>query len=372
MRILCVIPQLGAGGAERVMVKISNNLAFRHDVVLLTWEAPGTLPFYPLGDGVHLKQVHLSATGWGGKVSALWRRVLMIRKHVREYRADVVLSFLDTTNISAILGCLGTGVPVVVSERIDPARYHLGWLVTELRLFLYPLADRVVVQTSRVASYFPSRMRARIVELPNPIAPASALASPETPGPDGRFRIVAMGRLVHQKGFERLIDAFARLAGRHPEWDVVIFGEGPDRAALKQQAYAAGIQGRVTLAGVSSASHMELAASHLFAFPSRFEGFPNALGEAMSAGLPAVGYDGVSGVEEMIEDGITGILLHETADIKALASALHLLMRDAALRARMGAAAVSRAARWAEDLVMARWEGLLAEVVSTRTGTSAR
>lgn len=372
MRLLCVIPQLGAGGAERVMVMIANHLATRHDVLLLTWEAPATRPFYPLGDRVHLKQVHLFADGWGAKVRALWRRVRMVRQQVREHRADVVLSFLDTTNMTAIVGCVGTGVPVVVSERVDPARHDLGRLLMEMRLRVYPWADRLVVQTRRVASYFPSRMQARIVELPNPIAPASALASPKTPRPDGRFRIVAMGRLVPQKGFDRLIDAFARLAGRHPEWDVVIFGEGPDRTALEQQAHAAGVRGRVTLAGVTAASHAELAASHLFALPSRFEGFPNALGEAMAAGLPAVGYDGVSGVEEMIEDGISGVLLHETADIEALASALDLLMRDPALRARMGTAAVTRAARWAEDLVIARWEGLLVEVVSARTGTRAR
>jgi GalNAc-alpha-(1->4)-GalNAc-alpha-(1->3)-diNAcBac-PP-undecaprenol alpha-1,4-N-acetyl-D-galactosaminyltransferase len=372
MRLLCVIPQTGAGGAERVIVKISNYLAIRHDVVLLTWEEPGTRPFYSLSDAVQLKQVHLSADGRGGKVSAFLRRVLMIRRHVRELRADVVLSFLDTTNITAIVACQGTGVPVVVSERNDPAWHKLGRLMVEMRLRVYPWADRLVVQTQRIASYFPSHMQARIVEIANPISPASALSSPETPYPDGRFRIVAMGRLVPQKGFDRLIDAFARITERHPEWDLVIFGEGPERVALEQQAHAAGVRDRVTLAGVTAASHAELAASHLFAFPSRFEGFPNALGEAMAAGLPAVGYDGVSGVEEMIEDGITGVLLHESADNEALASALELLMRDAALRARMGSAAVTRSARWVDNLVMARWEGLLEEVVLTRTGASAR
>jgi GalNAc-alpha-(1->4)-GalNAc-alpha-(1->3)-diNAcBac-PP-undecaprenol alpha-1,4-N-acetyl-D-galactosaminyltransferase len=372
MRVLCVIPQMGPGGAERVMASLITGLSSRHSVSLLTWESPGTAPFFELPESALLLQAGL----FGGRGFERFRRIasrfLVLRRHVRMWRPDVVLSFLDTTNLTTVIACLGTGVPVVVSERVDPARHDLGQLLMWMRLRIYPWADRLVVQTRRVTAYFPWRMQAQIVELPNPIAPASAVASPATPRADGRFRIVAMGRLVPQKGFDRLIDAFARLAGRHQEWDVVIFGEGPYRAALEQQAHAAGVRGRVTLAGVNAASHTELAASHLFAFPSRFEGFPNALGEAMAAGLPAVGYDGVSGVEEMIEDGITGVLLHETADTEALASALDLLMRDAALRARMGTAAVTRAARWAEDLVMARWEGLLAEVVSTRTGTSAR
>lgn len=361
LRVLCLVPQLGAGGAERVMVMIANRLSTAHDVMLLTWEVPGTPPFYALADGVQLRQAGLFAEGRWAKASALWRRARTVRQQVTSHRADVMLSFLDTTNMIAIVGLLGTGVPVVVSERVDPARHDLGWMLMRLRLLVYPLADRVVVQTRRVASYFPARMQARIVELPNPIAPASMIASPGTPRQDGRFRIVAMGRLVPQKGFDRLIEAFARLAGRYPMWDVVIFGEGPDRPSLEHHANAAGLRGRVTLAGVTAASQTELAASHLFAFPSRFEGFPNALGEAMATGLPAVGYDGVSGVEEMIEDGINGVLLHEKADIEALASALGLLMADAGLRVRMGAAAVIRAARWAEDAIVSDWEKVLLE-----------
>jgi len=369
MRILCVIPQLGAGGAERVMAMIANHLSVRHDVVLLTWEAQGTPSFYPLVDAVQLVRANLFVEGRGAKVLALLRRTWTVRQQVKTQAIDVVLSFLDTTNMTAIMACLGTGVPVVVSERVDPAQHRLSRTLSALRLLLYPLADCLVVQTRRVASYFPERMQARITVLPNPIASVPTMASPGTPAPNGRFRIIAMGRLVAQKGFDRLIDAFARLADRHPIWDVVIFGEGPDRSALEQRVRSAGLSGRVTLAGVTAAAQTELAASHLFAFPSRFEGFPNALGEAMAAGLPAVGYHGVSGVEELIEDGTTGVLLPPGADDAQLAVALERLISDAELRERMGAMAVSATVKWSTSSVLGMWETLLRTTYEVRSAT---
>jgi glycosyltransferase involved in cell wall biosynthesis len=364
MRILCLISALGPGGAERVMVRLVTHLAHRHEVMLMTWEAPDTPSFYPLPESANVVRADLLGPGAGG---ARRRKVLArfanMRGQIKAFRPDVVLSFVDTMNLYAILSCLGTGVPVVVSERVDPAQHAIGAAKSMARRLLYPLARRCVVQTRRAAEFFDRPPRPRLAVIANPVA-GSPAADPAGAGRDGRRRVVAMGRLTHQKGFDRLIAAFALIASRHPDWDLTIFGEGPDRATLEAQLRAAGLVGRVTLPGVTSEPERELAASHIMAFPSRYEGFPNALAEGLAAGLPAVGYRNVSGVEDLIADGETGFLVKEDAAVDGLAAALQRLIEGAELRKQMGARARVHVARWAPERILAEWEAMLEEAAS--------
>jgi len=371
MRLLCVIPQMGAGGAERVMAALVNELSTRHTVSLLTWESPGTPPFFPLAASVQVVQPGLFGGHGLERVRRLAARFMVLRRHVRSWRPDVVLSFLDTTNVTTLVACLGTGVPVVVSERVDPAGQVVGRMFGLARRFTYPWAARTVVQTTRVARYFPLRMQSRIAVLPNPIAVALRTATPDEPGPDGRYRVIAVGRLEWQKGFDRLIAAFAQVASRHPLWDLHLFGEGSLRAALAAQAAAAGLGTRVRFPGVTSAIQDELAASHLLAFPSRYEGFPNALAEAMRVGLPTIGYDHVSGVEEMIVQDATGLLLPADGGVAPLAGALDELMADPTARRRLGTAAQQAGARWDTTVVLMEWESLLLRTAEPLAGPSS-
>jgi len=261
-------------------------------------------------------------------------------------------------------------VPVVVSERVDPAGQVVGRMFGLARRFTYPWAARTVVQTTRVARYFPLRMQSRIAVLPNPIAVALRTATPDEPGPDGRFRVIAVGRLEWQKGFDRLIPAFAQVAARYPLWDLHLYGEGTQRAVLSDQVAALGLGTRVKMPGVTSAIHEALAASHIFAFPSRYEGFPNALAEAMRAGLPAIGYDQVSGVEEMIVDGSTGYLLSAGSSPDAFGTALDRLMADGSSRKNLGASAAEAGVQWDDQVVLRRWEALLRKLPLLQRGTA--
>ena len=158
------------------------------------------------------------------------------------------------------------------------------------------------------------------------------------------------------------------MASRHPEWDLHLFGEGSQRAALADQVAAAGLGTRVRLVGMTSAIQDELASAHLLAFPSRYEGFPNALGEAMRAGLPTIGYDHVSGVEEMIVPGVTGHLLPGDGGAAPLAAALDDLMADPAARRRLGDAAQQAGAQWDATIVLKEWECLLLRTAESLAG----
>jgi glycosyltransferase involved in cell wall biosynthesis len=355
---MCLISAMGPGGAERVMSRLVNHLSERHDVLLLTWERPGATPAYPIRPTVAV----VNADRIGGRgLLRLWRivtRPAILRRQITAFRPDVVLSFIDTMNITTLVGA-GADVPVVVSERIDPGEHPVNTIIDVARRVLYPRASRVVVQTARAAAHIPLAVGNRVSIVANPIAPAISIAQPRSAAESGRFRIIGLGRLEVQKGFDRLIDAFAAIADKNPLWDLVIFGEGTQRAALERQVASLHLGSRILLPGATTTPEHQLAASHIAGFSSRYEGFPNALGEALAAGLPSVGFKDVSGVEDLIVDGVTGYLVESSSGIDGLSLALERLMTDGLLRERLGAAARAHSARWAPDVVLSQWEALL-------------
>ena len=360
MRIICVIPNMGPGGAERAMARLSAALSTKHDVVVVTWQAPDAVSFYTLPSSVKL--VNLSLVGGAGLARGwrLFRRFSSLRNLVADLRPNLVLSFMDTTNVIAVTACLGTGVPVVVSERTDPAVHSLPVAKRILRDVAYNFADKVVVQTERVRSYFSPHLQSRIVVIPNPAPRPLRVAIPDRPGVNGRYRIMGLGRLSWEKGFDRLIAAFGSIAGLHPDWDLVIFGEGDQRSELEGLVRALGLDDRIRLPGLTCAPEQELAASHIMVLPSRYEGFPNALAEAVATGLPAVAFEGISGAEDLIKSECTGLHVCPQGDAtQQLASALHCLMADSAKRVRFGLEAQSHAAHWDPEMVHKRWEDVL-------------
>ena len=370
LRIVCVISTMQVGGAEHVMRDLSDRLVGAgHETMLLTLDDPSAQPFYPLHSEV--RQRSLGATPRGGglkRVRRVWHWINSLRQNINELRPNVVVSFIDLTNVMVLLATYGLKVPVIADEQIDPHHYRIGRLGNMLRRLTYPHASRVAVLTTRAAGYFGWLNPSRLVVLPNRIARAGARAFPVVAGRNGRWRIIAVGRLDRQKGFDLLIPAFARLAARFSDWDVVIFGEGPEREALSRDIARYGLSGRFVLAGLSKTVGAELAASHVFVFPSRFEGFSLALGEAMAAALPSVTFRDVSGAEDLILDGVNGYVADRGATPEAAACSLSeklaLLMESPDLRGRLGEAATQRIQPYAPDQVYALWERLFIEVAT--------
>lgn len=176
--------------------------------------------------------------------------------------------------------------------------------------------------------------------------------------PNGAKVIGAMGRLAKQKGFDVLLEAFASIKGEFPEAFLVIAGDGYERGDLESRMDRLGLTGRVSLPGFVEDRSSFYSAISLFALPSRFEGMPNVLLEAMAAGLPSVSSD-VSGVGELIEDGVTGRLV-PAEDSSRLAAAISELLRDEALMASMGARAKQTVkSEFSVDRMVDALEGLL-------------
>lgn len=173
--------------------------------------------------------------------------------------------------------------------------------------------------------------------------------------------VVAAGRLAPEKGYGRLIEAFARVSDDHPDWVLRIHGHGPLHGQLVQQAERLGLAERVELPGLARDIEAELRAASVFALSSIHEGLPMALAEAMACGLPSVAFDCAPGVREIVTDGVDGIVV-PPRDVAGLAAGLSRLMADISLRRRYGEAARANVMRFAPDAVLRQWEDAFALV----------
>ncbi|MEO1020286.1 MAG: glycosyltransferase, partial [Pseudomonadota bacterium] len=221
-RLTLVIAHLGAGGAQKVLISLANHWATLGFTVTLVSVASIQSPLYfKPHDSVTLIDLSLA-----GEAKGLWqaltnnlRRLARLRHVIHESRPDAVLSFLSVTNINTLIATRGLGVQVIVSERGDPDRATLSPFRRWLRRVVYPWAFRLVTQTEHARDRFRGTVQRRALVIPNPVD------TPTIHRPANGCTVVGVGHLVDVKGFDILLEAFARVAGRHGEWRLVIWGE---------------------------------------------------------------------------------------------------------------------------------------------------
>jgi glycosyltransferase involved in cell wall biosynthesis len=356
-----VVSSLGPGGAERVVATLASHWARAgRSVTLLTLADDTAPPFYPLDPAI--RHVPLALAGlsrhWAERLSRNLGRIRALRRALRESRPDVVLSFIDTTNVLTLCAARASRLRIVVSEHSDPERHPLPPAWKRLKRLTYGWAAAIVTPNAETRDLLPPRLRARTRVIPNPIPPALA------PGRRaGRADpvVVSVGRLSAEKGHDRLLEAFARVAEARPRWRLVIAGEGPLRGELEALRDRLGLRGRVELPGLVRDVDSLLAGADLYVLASRREVFPMALCEAMARGVPAVAMEYRPGVREIVRDGVDGVVV-PAGDVSALADAMARLMGDEAARRRLGARAVEVVERYGVDRVLGLWEELLRTV----------
>jgi glycosyltransferase involved in cell wall biosynthesis len=363
-RITAVISSLGCGGAERTLLWLSGALAGRGHVVTLVTTDPSTTDFYRVPEGVSRLRAPLDA-----HLSCRWyditgqkRRLAALRGALLGTEPDVVLTFLDTLNVNVLLALWGGSVPVIVSERTDPRAHKIGMRWSWLRRLCYPRAAGVVVLTQSVAEWADRIWPPwRVKVIPNPVVPPMRSLGNGSE-PKVKKTVIAIGRLHRAKGYDLLLRAFACIAPDAPDWELVIVGDGAERDALVRLAESLGIASRVRFAGLANEPLAARGSDTLFVLSSRYEGFPNALAEAMAIGLPVISFDCPSGPREIIRHGIDGLLV-PAEDVAALAETMRRLMHDGAERARLAARAPEVLQRFSPDVIIHSWERLIGEVM---------
>ncbi|HUK09107.1 MAG TPA: glycosyltransferase family 4 protein [Stellaceae bacterium] len=366
MRIISVIHGLWGGGAERALCTLAGGWAEAgHEVTILTFEHVGG-PSYALHPAVQVRCLGLAKVSrhLPEALSQNYRRLRVLRRAIRESDPAIVVSFMERTNVLTLLATRGLGRAVVVSEQTDPLLYDIGRLWAWVRRVCYPFADVLVCPTARTLARFQAMTRVRGVVIPNPIVIPSRAGQTSEKNSERRT-LIAMGRLVHQKGFDLLLEAFARIALRHPDWSLTIIGKGPLQRKLQEQSAALDLGARVHFVGELTDPFPMLRAADLFVLSSRFEGFGMALAEAMACGLPVVSFDCPEGPRDIIHDGVDGILV-PTEDINALATALGRLMNDPRERARLGTEAATLLTRFGPEPVLSIWQDMFDGLIAAR------
>lgn len=333
-----VRPSMATGGADRVTLTLLRELDrdLFHPTLVLMRRQGELLPLLPSDVPVRSLEARSSWTAW-----------LPLTRLLRRSPPDILLSTSSGTNLPAVLASLlaRRRPRLVLSERNTlPRRPRLKSAVRNfLKRRLYPSADRVTAVSEGVKADMVRRLRLaaeKITVVSNPVL-TSELTRLAAAEPDHRWFaepvpvVLAAGRLVAAKGFDCLMDAFARL-GPERRARLVILGEGPLRAQLENRIRRLGLEDRVSLPGFTPNPMACMSRCALFVLSSRREGLPGVLIQAMACGAPVIATDCASGPAEIITHGENGLLV-PVDDSEALAESLEGLLDDPERRSRMAA-----------------------------------
>jgi glycosyltransferase involved in cell wall biosynthesis len=328
-----------------------------HKVKIITYDK-GCPAFYPLHPEVTVQKLRLSGGSVVRRVNNHFRRIPAFRHVIRETRPDIVISFMDRTNVLILVAAIGLDVPVIVSERTDPQRYSPGFPYGCLRHWLYRKAMSVVVQSKTQAGWF-KQLSNRVAVIPNPV---QACANDLNCQARRTSLVMAAGRLSHEKGFDLLLTAFAKINRKHPKWNLVIYGDGPERPALGRQVSELNLNGRVQLPGVTARLSTHLRTAGCFVLSSRFEEFANVLMEALACGCPVVASN-CADISEIVRHGWNGLVI-PPEDPDGLANVLRQIMEDMPLRKILETNGPVSVRRFGVEFVADHWERLFGEIAN--------
>lgn len=306
MIICCCIHSLSPGGMERVMSELVNGFIRNHgaEVHIILYGIERSV-FYDIDERAVIHRPPFEFTNKHRTWCTL-KTMAYLRNEIKQIHPDTLLSFGNYWNSFVLLATRGLKCPVYVSDRCSPT-WDMGNFQNILRNLLYPGASGVIAQTTKAKECYDKLfVQKNYAIIGNPIR------NIEIPEDNQREKIVvSVGRLINTKHYDRMIKIFAEL--NRSDWRLVIVGGDAQNqnnmVKLQAQLAEMGNPDNIELAGTQKDVDCYLLRSSIFAFTSSSEGFPNVVGEAMSAGLPVVSYDCVAGPSDMIVDGENGYLV---------------------------------------------------------------
>ncbi|SHE34531.1 Glycosyltransferase involved in cell wall bisynthesis [Fodinibius roseus] len=305
-KICLIIHSLGIGGMERVMHQLAISFSEKEDVeihLILIGKKREIVHSLPPSINIHLPQFEFDESS---RVASTLKTMRFLRKEVKKIKPDTILSFGEYWNNLVLLSLYGLSHPLFISDRSEPGK-DLGKIHNFLRRVLYPCATGYIAQTGEAKEICLSNgWNDNIRVIGNPVRQIS------TNGQEQREKIVlTVGRLIKTKHFDQLIRMFVKIG--NPDWKLVIVGGDAKKQSLSKELdnliHEMGAGKNVFLEGEQMDVDKYYKKSKIFAFTSSSEGFPNVIGEALSAGLPIVAYDCMAGPSDMIDNNKNGFLV---------------------------------------------------------------
>ena len=364
-KIAFYIGNLNKGGAQRVVTNLANYFNKEgYEVLLVTFDR-NEIEF-PYDEGIKRILSNLTDEELSTSKGKLIPRIQNFKRRIRKLRSiwekeqpDIIVSFLKKNNYYAIWSTRGLDIPVVLSVRSDPNREYPGKLDTFLAKHLFQKADGVVLQTEDAYRYFPKKVQEHSVIIQNSLNPKFIRERYEGVRRD---EIVAVGTIDDNKNHAMLIDAFVPVHARYPQMKLIIYGDGCKRKALEEKVQDMGLAEAVLFPGRSDTIYEQIYESRIFVLPSKVEGMPNALIEAMTLGLAVVSTDCPCGGPRMlIKDGINGLLV-PVDDQEAMTNAILKILDNPELEESMGREAHKLLDEVHPDKVNKIWETYLCKL----------
>ena len=337
------------------------------EVKIVTTDQHGRPPFYKFPEKVEFTDLGINYSEDNtlsplGKITGYLKKKRVHKKRLTEYlfdeMADIVVSLFPSE--SSFIPDIKDGSRKILELhfnrffRIQYGRNGVLGLIDRLRTVsdtsLVKRFDDFVVLTNEDAEYWGQLDNMSVI-------PNAALKLGDSYSDCTAKRVIAVGRLDYQKGFDRLIEAWDLMLQKNPElkdWHLDIFGQGEWEEMLKRQIAGKGLDSSISINKPVKGIAEEYMNSSLLVMSSNFEGFPMVMLEGMAIGLPVVSFAFKCGPRDIIEPGVNGLLVRN-GDTGMLADAMARLMRDDALRRRMGIEARKVAERFSEDRVMHQW-----------------
>jgi glycosyltransferase involved in cell wall biosynthesis len=371
MRLLFCIKAMNnpGGGAERVLANVVEGFAARnYEVAVLSYDTPGGDSFYPLHKKIERIELGVGSTIDRATLLSTLRRMIVLRSKVQEYAPDLVIGFMHSMFIPLGLALVGTEIPMIASEHIVPEHYRTRPLERFLLRLVPFLAKRITCVSEQVRDSYPLSLQKKMVAVTNPIMIGENSIVKILGQHITRKRLLTVGRLEPQKDHQTLIQAFAKLSGRFPDWDLRILGDGGLRPKLAALINELGVSDRVFMPGTIKKIAQEYISAQLFVQPSLYESYGLTTAEALSYGLPVVGFADCQGTNQLVQPGINGYLASGRGNrVENLAMSLSTLMENEKLRIQFSEHALETLEPARIKNVLDQWESLIFEVIGEIT-----
>lgn len=362
MKIAFCIYSLRSGGAERVMTILANSLSISgHEVYLITIGAANC--GYVLEPKIKLIELNLSKESKNifGVFKNIFLRIRGLVSAFYSIRPEICISFMTENNMLALIAGEFTRVPIVISERTNPYVQTLDGIYKILRKLLYKRARALVVQTMKARVYYEENLGLKhIPVIPNPII-LKDFSLNDSPQPREKM-IYNIGRLSEEKGHDYLIEAFAQSEAIRLGWTLNIIGEGVLRSKLESKINQLGLTNHVFLLGRELDVMKYLSHAGMYILSSKFEGFPNALMEALASGTPCISTDCETGPSEIIKNGENGILV-KNGDVNEMSQAINIMIGNKYLRDVFSKSGPITMKQFDHSVIIQKWVNLIYKVI---------